>query len=66
MVLPIVRNSVIDVTHKNDFASRAATANKIVVLKRGGTIVEEGTYDELVAIKGGRFNRMVEGGDEEE
>lgn len=55
--------TLVAVSHR---PATALNADKIVVLKRGGTIVEEGTYDELVAIKGGRFNRMVEAGDEEE
>jgi ABC-type multidrug transport system fused ATPase/permease subunit len=38
--------------------STIQNADKIYVLDKGG-IVEDGSYDELVAIPNGRFNRMV-------
>ncbi|KAL7554702.1 hypothetical protein ACHAWF_018246, partial [Thalassiosira exigua] len=39
--------------------STAVKANKIVMLEHG-VIAEEGTYDELMAIGGGKFRRIVE------
>ncbi|KAL7554078.1 hypothetical protein ACHAWF_017460 [Thalassiosira exigua] len=54
--------TLVAVSHR---PATAVKANKIVVLKYGGTIVEEGNYDELVSREGGRFRRMVDAGDDE-
>ena len=51
--------TVVSVTHH---PSTAVKADKIIVLRRGGTVAEEGVYDELASKKGGIFNRMVNAG----
>jgi ABC-type multidrug transport system fused ATPase/permease subunit len=43
--------------------STAVKADKIVVMRAGGTVAEEGAYDELVSREGGLFKRMVEAGE---
>ncbi len=40
--------------------STAIKADKIIVMRAGGTVAEEGVYDELVSREGGIFKRMVE------
>ncbi len=40
--------------------STAVKADKIVVLRAGGTVAEEGLYDDLVSREGGIFKRMVD------
>jgi len=43
--------------------STAVKADKIVVMRAGGTVAEEGVYDDLVSREGGLFKRMVEAGE---
>ena len=40
--------------------STAVKADKIVVMRAGGTVAEEGVYDDLVSRENGIFKRMVE------
>ena len=51
--------TIVSVSHH---PSTAVKADKIIVLRSGGTVAEEGVYDELVSKDGGIFNRMVNGG----
>lgn len=49
--------TLVSVTHH---PSTAIKADKIIVMRAGGTVAEEGVYDELVSREGGIFKRMVE------
>ena len=49
--------TLVSVTHH---PSTAIKADKIIVMRAGGTVAEEGVYDDLVSREGGIFKRMVE------
>ena len=51
--------TIVSVSHHPETAMKA---DKIVVLKRGGVVVEEGTYDELASREGSIFHRLVNAG----
>ena len=49
--------TVVSVSHR---PATAVKANKIIMLRGGGTVAEEGVYDELVSREGGLFKRLVD------
>ena len=49
--------TLVSVSHR---PATAVQANKIIVLRAGGTVAEEGGYDELVSREGGLFKRLVD------
>ncbi len=52
--------TIVSVSHR---PSTAVKANKIVVMRAGGTVAEEGGYEELASREGGLFKRMVNVGE---